>query len=70
MSKIIIYIIKYITSKIWEIVEKIKMDVDIDYFWFLIMKTNFTIYFAKIEVFINFETKSCLSESVFTSLTF
>ena len=31
----------------------------------LIMKTNFPIYFAKIELFLNFETKSSLSASVF-----
>ena len=44
--------------------EKIKMDVD-RLLLILIMKTKFPIYFAKIELFSNFETKSSLSTSVF-----
>ena len=45
-------------------VEKIKTDFD-RLFLVLIMKTNFPIYFAKIQFFFNFETKSSLSTSDF-----
>ena len=48
--------------------EQIKTDVD-TLLLVLIMKTNFPIYFAKIELFFNFETKRGLSASV-SSLTF
>ena len=44
--------------------EKIKTDVD-SLLLMLIMKTNFPIYFAKIELFFNFKTKISLSTSVF-----
>ena len=44
--------------------EKIRIEVD-RILWVLIVKTNFPIYFAKIELFFNFETKSSLSKSVF-----
>ena len=45
-------------------VEKIKTDVD-KLFFFFTVKKNFPIYFAKIELLFNFETKSSLSTSVF-----
>ena len=45
-------------------VEKIKTNVG-RLLLVLIMKTNFPIYFAKIELFFNFETKCTLSTSVF-----
>ena len=50
--------------EIWEIVEKIKTDVD-KLLLVLTMKIFFSIYFAKIELFLNFETKRSLSTSVF-----
>ena len=43
--------------------EKIKTDVN-KLLLVLIMKTNFPIYFSKIELFFNFETKSRISTSV------
>ena len=45
-------------------VEKIKADVDILLF-VLTVKKSFLIYFAKIELSFNFETKSSLFTSVF-----
>ena len=50
--------------KIWELAENIKTDVD-RLLLFLTIKQNFPIYFAKIELFFNFETKSSLPTSVF-----
>ena len=44
--------------------EKIKTDID-RLLLVLLMKTNFPIYFAKIELLFNFETKSSLSTFVF-----
>ena len=48
-------------------VKKIKTDVD--KLMILTMKHEFSIYFAKIELFFSFETKSSLSTSVFISST-
>ena len=50
--------------KIWEMVEKIKTDVD-KLLLVLTMNTIFPIYIAKIELFLNFVTKSSLFTSVF-----
>ena len=46
------------------VLEKIETDVN-TLILVLTMKINFPIYFAKIELFSNFETKSSLSTSVF-----
>ena len=48
--------------------EKMKMDVD-GVHLVLIMKTNFSVYFSKIELYIIYKTKNCLSTSVFTFST-
>ena len=50
--------------EICEILEKIKTDVK-RLILVLIMKKNVFIYFAKIELFLNFATKNSLSSSVF-----
>ena len=49
-------------------VEKIKTDID-RLFLVFTMNKHFLIYFAKVELFFNFETKSSLSTPVFISST-
>ena len=53
--------------KIRKMVKKIEMDVDI--LFGSKLKKKISTYIAKIELFFNFETKSCLSTSVFIFTT-